>query len=319
MQKRNKIVWMMTLAACLVWGGCQDVDERMDEEANFVPVRFSVAAVQVRQVTTEPQTRHQTRAPQPFGIGEQIAISAVWFDEAGTDTLAQQGTVWKRNACYENTALGLVCVDGNPIKQLQKSPLELAYFAVYPYSEQRAARFDFAAATNQGTEDAYKRSDLMMQRLDTTKVQTLSLQLQRKMVNIVITFKGEDLNDHTLGVTLKGVKYCVRADQNSQAVETLDATADIICQEFGTPTDTLRQFRAIVAPQRIAEQQQLIEIKADSRTILSSFSESFVLLSGQQLTQTFKVLGFLEEDGIYIRDGGDETASQRVDAPSFRR
>ena len=324
------IRWVLPVLLALIFvaQSCSEQDEDYINKAVMRPVAFRASGLVDVSVHRIGSTRASDTA---FESNDQLAIWAVRADtvlENGQRILlpylfSDSSFFWTRDACYQADALGgLTCISNNPVMQFEDTLLAmpLVYYVSYPYASGRDSTFIFGVYTDQSTHASYTASDLAMQQVGPTRSADVNLQLKHKMSNVVVTLTGSDISSNDITVEFLNVYVSVEANQNSQTVVSGNTMltrlrSNIKFGEFGTSTSTQRQFHAIVAPQTVSHDTDLLRVVVDGDTLIGKTSNDGHLYSGKQSVINLNLDESLTEDYIYLHFAGDAEGGQEANAP----
>jgi hypothetical protein len=301
-----RILWAaLALAALTV--ACSN-DSELDEQQpanpensdNRVAVTFGGPSVDLL-ITRATDTA--------FSDGDKMGIYAVNRTMAGTDSLKPSGN-YADNFCFLSNGDYFISQNNDTIWQHKSNPLDLIYYAVYPYSASLGsvftsfdkAEFTFSTRADQSTYVNYAASDLCMQKL-ASKDMNVELNLKHMMTCIEVVLTGSYLDDHNISVSLTGLRTQVNVDMNKQTVMTnsmlLPSSTEIKCYEYVPTTATSRKFRALVAPQAIDQDADIIKIYIDDVPNGVSINEAVEI---SKLYSTQKDASFVNALlGTYVR------------------
>ncbi|MBO4905680.1 MAG: fimbrillin family protein [Bacteroidaceae bacterium] len=327
---RFHIRWVLLalLALTIVGQSCSDQDDVYITKAVMRPVTFTASGL----VDVSVHSISPTRASDTeFESNDKLAIWAVRADTVLDNgqrvdlpyTFSDSSYFWTSDACYQADALGgLTCISDNPVMQFEDTLLAmpLVYYVSYPYASGRKAAFNFIVKTDQRSHDSYTASDLAMQRVGPTRLANVDLQLRHKMSNVVVRLTGFDISSSDITVDFLNVYVSVQANQNTQTVVTgngllTNIRSDVKFGEFGTASSTQRQFHAIVAPQTVSHDTDLLRVVVDGDTLIGKTSNDGHLYSGKQSVIAIDLDNSLSQDSVYLHFGGEDEGGQEADAP----
>jgi len=299
---------MAALALLAVASACRngewDLETRQD---NRVPVKFSDTTWGVSAVTRVTD--------DVFDDGDMLSISVVKNDTSAFGDVLQKSGNYADNFCYRSNGTFFIS-QGDTIWQHHSVPLDLIYYALYPYRATLDTTFTFTAMSDQSTAANYAASDLCMQKLATRK-DSVVLQLKHKMSCIEVDLKGYQLDQIAggLGVALLKRYTQVQAYQNGQRVatiETLLPTAQTLKMYNCYSSSTVYKYRAMVAPQTIEEGDNLLTISIGGMPSTIPCPNTLTIKSGQRLRLEYEVE--VADNVVAITYGGEEIEENPVDS-----
>ncbi len=150
---------------------------------------------------------------------------------------------------------------------------ELAFSAIYPYSDDLSDQFVFNVDNDQSTEAAYEASDLLVAKTEATSSSCPDLQFFHKMSLIEVRIVSSDVTTDNCDVVVNAV---ASADCDIDADEYVANGSASAISTFAA-NDT---FKAVVAPQSISTGTSLIDFTLNGETYNWNVSSSVVLKSG---------------------------------------
>lgn len=270
-------VKLFLLSACvLLTVSCsQETDEFMNKqsvEPAAEPVIFSASF-----------GNETTRATETaFETGDQIGVWAAQANSAGTATLLSSGNY------ADNTPYRFSAGNFQPIStgiSLPSGSKGLAYYAVYPYSAQftNATNISFTVKSDQSNHTAYTASDLCVANTNPTTDKTVNLTFNHAMSRIMVRLTGSNLANKRVSMKLKNVITTTIINLQTLRFNTASSNTATDIQML---EESPNVFVALVAPQKVYANQNLLEVTVNGNTQLVSFDYDMTLGSGRQTTFT---------------------------------
>lgn len=157
-----------------------------------------------------------------------------------------------------------------------------AYYAVYPYSNQAGASFNFSVATNQSYDDAYRASDLCTAKTNYTNVSQPSVTFYHRMTKVAVLVEGMIPSD--LDIELASVQTQARVDLNNLSFEGYGNRNSIQMNQKG-----ISSYNAIIPPQTIEKNSDVLYVFANGRNHVLKAGGNIEAVSGQTLTIKLKI------------------------------
>lgn len=269
---RNVCLQMMiplTLTGLLI--GCSSEKDHPD-----VPVNGTNTPL-----TFLPDLKGLSRATETdFENGDAISLFAVKKNGDGSAIVLQNEGNHFHNVKYIYNGTEFAT---DPVLY-KASEDELAYFAVYPYSESAGANFSFRVNPDQREYAAYTGSDLCTSTTGYLADAKPNLTFYHRMSNLVVTLEGSNLGGD-LSIEYLNAKSAVDVDLNSLTVEPNGEISNIIPNEYGTNT-----WRAIVAPQEYPAGQPIIKAILNGKEYELAHTGNISLGSGKQVNLTLRIV-----------------------------
>ncbi len=186
---------------------------------------------------------------------------------------------------YENDELSIdntkYTFDGSSFESV--SPIviepgqELAYLAVYPYTENLTNEYTFTIAEDQSAEGAYEMSDLLAATTTPSGSRNVKLKFDHKLSNVVVNLSSEiSLSDAAVYVNAFNSVECNFAEDTFTAT---GYNSEIEAMQVDDDT-----FAAIVAPQTIPEGSVLASAVVGGTQYDWTAEKEIVLLPGKRYT-----------------------------------
>lgn len=222
-----------------------------------------------------------TRATETeFESGDAISIFAVKQTEGNTDIILNPSGNHFQNLEF--------IYDGSQFlstPEVYKADSEnLAYFAVYPYSESNSSIFSFSVNTDQSSRDSYTRSDLCTSSTGYIADSRPNLTFFHRLSNLVVTLEGNHLGGD-LTVEYLNAATTADVDLNALSINSTEDRATIIPNEYGTNT-----WRAIVAPRTYTAGEPIVRATLNGKIYDLAAPSNIELASGKQVNIQLRIV-----------------------------
>lgn len=215
-----------------------------------------------------------------FETGDAISLFAVENSGDGSSVVLQFDGNHFQNLKF--TFDGSDFVSNPPVYKADEA--SLAYFAVYPYSENNGSEFAFNIIADQSSNEAYTLSDLCTSSTSFITDAHPTLHFFHRLSNLVVNLEGDNLAGD-IHVEYIGVKTAVNCNLNNLTFEATGETSTVACNEYGT-----NSYRAIVAPETIPAGTDLIKVTVNDKEYIYTTAEPLTLGSGKQTSLTFRLI-----------------------------
>ena len=162
----------------------------------------------------------------------------------------------------------------------------LAYFAIYPYSDSMSSKFTFSTESDQSIYKNYVTSDLCTAYSEPTTDETVLLEFNHRLSNIIIKFQGENLANKKLSAEINDVYTSCDVDINANTYQAKGNRENIVMGEESGNT-----FHAIIVPQNVSSDDTFITVSMDGRNIPLSLSDYTKFESGKKYTFELDIEG----------------------------
>lgn len=169
----------------------------------------------------------------------------------------------------------------------------LAYYAVYPYSDQTSSKMSFVVKSDQSSHSNLTASDFCTAYASTTTNEQVNLKFSHRMSRIQIRLMGKDLTNKKISLKLIGVKTKVSVDLNANTFIAAGPASEVAMRQTAANT-----YEAIIAPQTIKSGEVFVVVTIDGRETKYSHTTNLDLVSGKQAEYNINV-----DNGFVI--GGD--------------
>lgn len=223
---------------------------------------------------TEATTSNEISFSSQIGASSKVSGS---FFESG-DEITVLGTLSSgetQTATYTYSESSFTSTE--PITK-ESEDEAIAFKATYPCISDISAPFDFAISTNQSG-DGYELSDLLVANIEATASLQPTLTFSHKLTNLVMIFKLSD------GTAIIPSSVEVSALSNVQCdieADTYSATGEVAA--INAVVSGTTGYKAIIAPQTIAEGANFISASYGEVTYSGQFPCDAELVSGSQYT-----------------------------------
>ncbi|MBQ5396052.1 MAG: fimbrillin family protein, partial [Alistipes sp.] len=231
MKKLNLFLLLLCglVAACTTEDPTQNVDKPVEQD---VEVKFKAY---IQQATRATETS--------FEKGDAISVFAV--EPSANISLEASGNYADNIKYVYNGSTFEASADA--IKFDDSYEEGLAYFAIYPYSYSVSSKYTFSVKNDQSSLENYTASDLCVAYNAPTTDETVLLEFNHSLSNVVIKFQGSNLASKNLSVELSDVYTSCDVDINSNTFKAKGSKQNVVMGE-----ESVNTFHEIIVPQTVS-------------------------------------------------------------------
>ncbi len=276
--KANKMLFgMASLMVALSFTACSSEDadnEQMSVNRNSV-INLTSSLAQTR-AASDPQT-------SALNTSNKVGVFVTSNAETITNGNNNEHSVGATGALITTNTMNYPAEDG----------AEVDIFAYAPYASGMALSSDnaFSVATDQSTDDGYLASDLVYASKtgQTASTSAVSLTFAHKLskLNITINNTNTDIDMTNAIVYVTGTKIATTFNPSTGAVGEASGSATDIkaVSALGTGTTAC----AVIVPQDIAAQTELVKIVAGSKTLVAKLATATTFAAGSAYNFTANI------------------------------
>lgn len=170
----------------------------------------------------------------------------------------------------------------------------LAYFAIYPYSYSASSKYTFSVKNDQSTLENYTASDLCIAYNEPTTDDTVLLEFNHCLSNVVIKFQGSNLASKNISVELSDVYTSCDVDVNANTYKAKGNKQNVVMGEESGNT-----FHAIIVPQTVSADDTFMIVTVGGKEIALSLNQTTEFKSGRKITYEYEI----QDDKIVAING----------------
>lgn len=268
MKKLNLFLLLLCglVAACTTEDPAQNVDKPVEQD---VEVKFKAY---IQQATRATETS--------FEKGDAISVFAV--EPSANISLEASGNYADNIKYVYNGSTFEASADA--IKFDDSYEEGLAYFAIYPYSYSVSSKYTFSVKNDQSSLENYTASDLCVAYNAPTTDETVLLEFNHSLSNVVIKFQGSNLASKNLSVELSDVYTSCDVDINSNTFKAKGSKQNVVMGEESGNT-----FHAIIVPQTVSADDTFMIVTVGGKQIALSLNQTTEFKSGRKITYEYEI------------------------------
>lgn len=268
MKKLNLFLLLLCglVAACTTEDPAQNVDKPVEQD---VEVKFKAY---IQQATRATETS--------FEKGDAISVFAV--EPSANISLEASGNYADNIKYVYNGSTFEASADA--IKFDDSYEEGLAYFAIYPYSYSVSSKYTFSVKNDQSSLENYTASDLCVAYNAPTTDETVLLEFNHSLSNVVIKFQGSNLASKNLSVELSDVYTSCDVDINSNTFKAKGSKQNVVMGEESGNT-----FHAIIVPQTVSADDTFMIVTVGGKEIALSLNQTTEFKSGRKITYEYEI------------------------------
>ena len=173
-----------------------------------------------------------------------------------------------------------------PIQFDETSVSGLAYFAIYPYSTKVSNQYAFEVKDDQSVYANYTMSDLCIAYSEPTAQEVVTLKFNHRLSNIIVKFRGDEVENNSLGVEINDVYVSCDVDIKANTYKTKGRKQNVV---MGEEADG--GFHAIIVPQSVSANDAFMTITMNGREIPLSLLRNTAFESGYKYVYELELNG----------------------------
>ena len=215
-----------------------------------------------------------------FENGDQIGVFAVKASDGDTRGIIANSGNYADNIPYRYQN-GMLTAASTGISKT--SDTKLFYTAIYPYSTQAGASFDFTVKSDQRTPASYTGSDLCTANTPATDMTTVNLTFSHRMSRIIVNLTGDGWGSDDITVSINA-QPTAEADVNNLHFTAKGSKTKLTFGSNGT-----HSYKLILPPQQFADGSNFIEVAANGKTYDIKAQSKQSLVSGKSYEYTLNM------------------------------
>ena len=197
----------------------------------------------------------------------------------------------------------------------ESDPIELAYFAIYPFQSGASDKFLFSVKSDQSKYADYTASDLCTAYSEPTKEDCVSLEFNHRMSSIEVKLSGENIATRSVSVKLNSLYTECNVDINADTYTATGTKNDIILGEHSSNT-----YQAIIVPQTVAASQKFLTLTLDGKEIPLNLAADFEFKCGKKTcieleikdNNVISINGYINTPNTTVGEGCEVTITNLV-------